>query len=651
MFRSWYDDFMRYVIHYDVAAIVIFIFILLMIAIRKGFNKLSNRWFFIATCIGLLSAVTDIISTWYICHPMDTSLAVLDFWNYVYLAIHNSMPVFFLFYLIALTDLHLRMQMRHWVILYIPIVISFATLLSNPFSHAVFYYDENRIYTHGPQFLILYVIAVLYMILSIVLVVRLRKALPIQKVIATVICISLCLVSVILQNFFPSYLIEIFFQSIGMITLLLTIENDDEVTNRMTNVYNRYAFLQDVERALVTGNPLHIITVKLYNYNYTNSTFGVQYMSAVMHRIAEWLDYLVRGADCYDCNNGHFALVIHGGDREELLEAVEQIRDRFDEEWVFQSMNVTFPAQVCLLEIPTDISSIEQIMLIMDVPVNDNTGRSQIVTSNAMHSYQREVVIEHKIREALEQGKFQVFYQPLYDIATGKISCAEALLRLHDEELGFISPDEFIPIAERNGSILDLGAYVIDETCRFYAVNHLDMLGIRFVDVNLSVVQCMNHRLPQTIQNILDANHLPPQRINLEITESAGTGNQSALEETVRLLSDQGFSIALDDYGIGYSNYSYMFALPFSFIKIDKSILWSALDTNNHPGTESAMILLENTIRMLKQMQYRVVVEGVETEAQRDLLTDIGCDYLQGYLFSRPLPGDQFVEFVRMFNA
>ena len=642
---------MLYNIHYNVSACVVYLFIISMIIVRKGFSKLSNRLFFALVISGLLSSILDIISAYYISYPETTSRFVLDFWNYAFLLIHNLMSPLFLMYVVSLSDLHRRLKFWQWVAGLVPIACSVGALLVNPLTHAVFYYDEGSIYRHGSQFLVLYVVAFLYMVASVAVVVFFRKAIPLRKVVSVIVCVAFCFVPILIQMFTEYLLIENFFQSIGIMWMLFTLENDDEVTTRITGVYNRYAFLQDVERAIYTGIPLLILSVKIYNVNYSHSTFGVQFMNGVLKRMAEWLDYLVKGADCYDCTDGHFALVMYGDDREKMLDAAEQIRLRFDEEWVYQALSVAFPAQICLLEVPKEVSSIEQIMLMLDVPADENNGRSQIIPSNALHSYQREVVIEQKIQEALERKLFQVYYQPIVDTVTGKVTSAEALLRLRDEELGFIPPDEFIPIAERNGSILELGAFVISESCRFYAENRLDLLGIRYIEVNLSVVQCMNHRLPQTIQNILDGYHLPPQRINLEITESAAAGNKTALEETVRALNDLGFPISLDDYGTGYSNYSYMFSLPFSIVKVDKSILWNAMDNNNHPGADSAMILLENTIRMLRQMRYHVVVEGVETEAQRRLLAEIGCDYLQGFLFSRPLPGNQFIDFVRTFNA
>ena len=500
------------------------------------------------------------------------------------------------------------------------------------------------------MFQLLYADAFFSLIVSVIIVVRYRRALPAYKFIAVILCVLFCLIPIIIQIFLPQYLIEVFFQSIGMMALLFSIENDDEVKNPLTGAYNRFAFIRNVDLSIHAGNPMSILSVKVYNINYYNTTFGVQFMNDILKEMTVYLKSLVKGAYCYDFYGGHFALVLHDAKGKGLESVAERVRERFDLEWAAQSLSVVFPAEICLLRVPDEIETMEQLMLMIDIPPGESSSRSQLIRPDTLHSYQREVLIERKIQEALEKKSFEVYYQPIWDRTSSKITSAEALVRLNDAEIGLVSPDEFIPIAERNGSIVDIGAFVLESVCRFYAEHRLDALGIDYMDVNLSVLQCMNRYLPQMIRETLARYDLRPQRINLEITESAAAGNMSALEKTVRELAGSGFALSLDDYGTGYSNYSYMFALPFKIIKIDKTILWSALDRNNEEGEESAMILLENTIRMLRQMQYRVVVEGVETRAQKDLLARFGCDYMQGYLFSKPLPGEEFIRFVSNYN-
>ena len=255
------------------------------------------------------------------------------------------------------------------------------------------------------------------------------------------------------------------------------------------------------------------------------------------------------------------------------------------------------------------------------------------------------------IDKALKNKSFQVYDQPIWDYHTGKVRSAEALCRLIDDEFGFIAPDEFIPIAEQNGTVLEIGRFVFEEVCRFYKEGRLQDLGINYIEVNLSVVQCVSRNIKESFDEILKKYSLDSNCINLEITESATADNHKVLIDTIGKLSESGFSFSLDDYGTGYSNIAYMYEMPFSIIKIDKSILWKAMHPENGEGLDGAIIYLENTIRMLKNMNYYVLVEGVETLEQKMLLERLGCDYFQGFYFSKPVQKQVFADYLKVVNA
>ena len=269
----------------------------------------------------------------------------------------------------------------------------------------------------------------------------------------------------------------------------------------------------------------------------------------------------------------------------------------------------------------------------------------------AVHDYERGVLIERLIDKALKNKSFEVYYQPIWNSNAGRFTSAEALCRLIDSEYGIIPPDEFIPVAERNGSILDIGLFVFEEVCRSYQEERLSSLGIEYVEVNLSVVQCLSKNLMRSFDEILNKYQLSAEKINLEITESATTENQKVMYDTIEVLNNSKFSFSLDDYGTGYSNISYMYEMPFSIIKIDKSILWKAKDPRTGESEKNGYIYLENTIHMLKEMGYSVLVEGVETVEQKMLLEELGCDYLQGYYFSQPVQKQVFTDFIKVVNT
>ena len=207
--------------------------------------------------------------------------------------------------------------------------------------------------------------------------------------------------------------------------------------------------------------------------------------------------------------------------------------------------------------------------------------------------------------------------------------------------------DIFIPIAEKEGYILRIGKFVFEEVCRFYSENKLEEKGIEYIEVNLSVVQCMQYRFAEEFIEIMNKYGIKPSQINFEITETSATTSYNAMIRNLNVFNvfnDNGVSLSLDDYGTGYSNISYIYTLPFDRIKVDKCILWSA-DSN-----PKAYVTLKNTFQMAKKLNMSLVMEGVETEEQVRRLLDLQCDYFQGYFFSKAVNGGEFIKYIEEFS-
>lgn len=638
---------MEYNIDFDIAAVVIWLFTIFCIYFKRVLNKTSNKIFLSIILTGLFASIADAVGSVGNSHPYHHSLFYLDFWNYSFLCIHNLTPYFFVMYLFYMLGINYRIGKWGKVLQGVPIVLSLLALITNPLIHGVFYYDENKMYTHGPLIYVLYVDAFIYVILSIYLIIRFRDAVPRARFLLLLVFSFGSAVPIVVQMFSPYLLIELFCQSLGMLGIMITIESQDEIINPITKVYNRFAFLSDVSMAIKTESRPKILTVKIPNVSYYNTTIGIMSMSTVLKAIAVYLDTVEENINCYDCENGHFAFIIYEHTEQQVRNLGAEIKRRFESEWVAGDLRVIFPVQLCMIQIPEEADTLERLLMIVDAPYENSGGESEFIESGEFGVYHREIIIEKLIQRALENNSFQVWYQPIWDREGNCVHSAEALVRLIDDEYGFISPEEFIPIAEKNGTIIDIGNFVFEEVCKLYTEKKLQNMGIEYIEVNLSVVQCMHRKLVDSFDRIMKKYGINTSRINLEITESAATSNQKALKETVLKLREKGFLFSLDDYGTGYSNYSYMIDMPFYIIKIDKSILWRALNPKTSEQDRNAMVLLESTMSMMQRMNYKILVEGVETEEQRALLESYRCDYFQGYYFSKPVPAEQFMEFVK----
>ena len=360
--------------------------------------------------------------------------------------------------------------------------------------------------------------------------------------------------------------------------------------------------------------------------------------------IAKWLDEQVPNC-AYDCDNGSFSVVLNKYSKEEVEEIINIIKEKLSQDWIFNDMKLALNSNIYIINIPEDVDTIERLMGIVDSEYeSESDNKVTLIRGEKLNMFQRERKIQEEIQKALINREFKVLYQPIWDKESDTIQSAEALVRMPIGELGFISPEEFIPISEKTGDIIEIGEFVFEEVCKMFSEQNIKQYGVDFIEVNLSTVQCMQKNLAKRFKEILDKHNVSASSINLEITETAAANSPEMFLNTMSELKDLGFTFSMDDYGTGYSNLSHMYDTDFDIIKLDKSILW------NSYKSKKADIILQNTVKMIKEMEHNIVIEGVETEEQKEYVSSLGCDYCQGYYFSKPVDKNEFIEYCKKYN-
>jgi EAL domain-containing protein (putative c-di-GMP-specific phosphodiesterase class I) len=262
----------------------------------------------------------------------------------------------------------------------------------------------------------------------------------------------------------------------------------------------------------------------------------------------------------------------------------------------------------------------------------------QFFTERLQVSSLENLKLENQLRRAVEEGQLEVFYQPRLSVKEDSLDAAEALVRWRHPQKGLIAPGFFIPLAEETGLIIPLGEFVLREACRQARQWQLDGLAAIRVSVNLSVKQLRQGNFVSLVRQVLEETGLPADRLELELTESQLLDDIDNAINISRQLRALGVKLAIDDFGTGYSSLSYLKRFPVDYVKIDRSFI-SELD---QVGEDSAIV--RAIIAMVHSLELKVVAEGVETQAQADFLKTHGCDEMQGYLISRPVPPEEFVK-------
>jgi diguanylate cyclase (GGDEF)-like protein/PAS domain S-box-containing protein len=268
---------------------------------------------------------------------------------------------------------------------------------------------------------------------------------------------------------------------------------------------------------------------------------------------------------------------------------------------------------------------------------NDGRNRMRFFTASMHEKIVQKMNLIEEMRRAIQLEEFVLYYQPIMHLESGEVHKAEALIRWEKSDGSIVSPADFIPLAEETGLIVDIGQWVIQEACMQVSVWRSRYDADFQVSINKSPVQFKSNKYPSTlIMDIIDENKLSPEAIVVEITEGLLMQQTPLVEEKLLNIEKQGISLSLDDFGTGYSSLSYLKKFDIDFLKIDQSFV------RNLEEDYDDRVLCEAIVAMAHKLNIKVIAEGVETEAQRDYLRSIQCDYIQGYLISRPIQAEEF---------
>ena len=458
-------------------------------------------------------------------------------------------------------------------------------------------------------------------------------------------------ISVAIQFFFPAFLVEMFATVLAILILIITVQRPDENMNPYFGIRNYQAYWNDLRRAFYNEKRMDILYIHIMNYNALISTLGEEAARELLKRTIAPIMMLRKKhkvrADLYYLNHGCLAIFLNAEGHEKTDAFAKDISDEIKSDKTIRKSGLALRARICIVHCQEDVDNFKSASIIYNVLKNQSELKGDIIYAAdimGQSGFEIKGNIDSIINEALKKNRFELHYQPIYSTKQKRFSSAEVLIRLFDDEYGYIPPDLFIPAAEKSGAIYQIGIFVFEETCRFIKSEAFKELGLEYVEINLSVAQCMQDNLANDLLEILYKYDVSPKRINLEITETAMENSYDIMMKNLNTLAREGITFSLDDYGTGFSNIQRIITMPLSIVKLDKSFI----DEINNPDYQAIVI---NTIRMLKELNLEILSEGVEQEGQLGFLSEQNCDYIQGYYFSKPLPEEEFVRFMRERNC
>jgi diguanylate cyclase (GGDEF)-like protein len=429
----------------------------------------------------------------------------------------------------------------------------------------------------------------------------------------------------------------------------------------LTGLPNRLSYKERLARSLEeagrNGRNVAALFIDLDHFSRINDTLGHEAGDHLLQQVAARLrascrereDEVGPASAALDpevarLGGDEFTVLMPGlTDPEDAAKLARRILSSLAHPFRLSGREIFINASIGIAIFPYDGEDLEMLLMHADTAMykaKEQGGGSYQAYSRAMNaSALQRLTLEHSLRRALEREEFEVHYQPIVEARSGRPVAAEALVRWRHPELGLLLPSEFVPLAEENGLIVPLGEWVIQRACRQYREWQAQGLPPVRVVVNLSSRQ-LRRELTETVGRILQATGLEPRNLGLELTESVLVNHQKEGAEVLHALRAMGLHLSVDDFGTGYSSFSYLKHFPLDTLKIDRSFVREITSDPDDAAITTAIIAMGHALGL------KVVAEGVETPGQQALLRRQGCDELQGYHFSRPVPADRFAAYL-----
>ena len=633
-----------YIFRYEVAACLIAIAIRLAYFQGKKIKTTTSQAFNALSWQCLTSSLCNIASVFLIKYIRPGNLWLNYITIIAYYIIFNAIPLCFYICLYALSENNRRLpKKRFWWFFGIYLFFNVFTITS-PFTHFIFWFNEDLELCHNILFYGYYVLDLFYLIAGLIHFLRHRNQFTTNQTVSLMFYTCACFATAIIQTIYPRLLITGFMFALTILITYLSMENPDDYVDSESHLFSRLAFKVKCQSDFAMHHRNLIIGIYAESLFHILNSIGEVNRDAFYKEVTDTLKETTGSETIFRLTYEKIAIIVPFESDEKSREIVERINNYFREPVKCGPVEVSLAISIKTVKIPDDVGTIEDLLDLLEDSLEDKTvitaGSVYHADVSLLEKRRRENRIIQILEESMDQNNFEVVYQPIYNISKGGYTSAEALIRLKTQEFGYIEPQEFIPLAEKNGLALLIGNFVLNEVCRFYSENRLWEKGVEKIHVNLSVIQCMQEKMYEHIFEILDYYNLDYEYINLDVTETTTIAANEILLRNMNIMKDHKMMFSLDNYGTGLSNTNTLVKYPFKYVKLDKALIQSAVND------EKARVILHKTVSMIKDLKMETVAEGVEDLGQYDMVIYLNCDYIQGYMFSNPLNAAEFLKFV-----
>lgn len=527
----------------------------------------------------------------------------------------------------------------------IPLIIAILGILFGDINYSV---SVKGSYSYGTLVNIVYIMSATYCVMAIAVLAYAVKNRHLVVKYDFIFCFAAWLFIAIYQYLVPTASLISLAIALIVMFVYISFENSKEnEDNDIHSLLSRNAFEMVIDELFGENKNFYVICFSMQNTTSLRSTYSLSTcLDCIAKSVKSIPDFSNR--NIFRISEFSFGFILFS--KEELTDWSARYKVS-DKALLIEDSSIQPTYIVSAVECPTSAANAESLFSLISFCQSHYEAQNDhsvlIVDKEIADKRNYILSVERLIQRAVDEDGFYVVYQPIINTKTNRCESAEALVRLKDtKSFGFISPEVFIPVAERRGLISMIGDQVFSKVCQFIKDNEVEKLGIKYIEVNLSGIQIADPTIPFRLHQTVKSYGLDPKMINLEVTETALVRSGKVALDNMEKLKSFGYKFSMDDFGTGYSNLSQVAAVKYDLVKMDKSLIWPAFEPNN----EQARTIMIACIKMFHTLGISVVAEGVETAEQAEVLATNGVEFLQGYHYSKPVKEDKFLEFVQEFN-
>lgn len=629
---------LRYNTSFEISSLLFLFFMAIHYFRVKRFPDRKNLMFGLILAFSILTIGTNLL-----CHyTIDTASRTINILLFqAVFSLQLILAVLLFFYALTICGLFNRKHAWLTVITTVLFLASLVMITTNIVNGWLFFFDKDMNFYRGFMYELYFIPFEIILIGSFAVpFIALHDGNTTDNLVipAYSIIVAICIT---IQYFVPSLILSGLGVMIGNTLIYLNIQNSGKGTDPLTSVYSREAFTKYIDELIMEKKSYPLIYADIVGTSTINKTFGETNGNMMISQVAAMLCGLSGKNLIFRYTGDSFIILVR--DTQHLNQFKDRLLGKLRSRFETGTMSIQLQMRMfCIMDTTKETSS-ESLTRTIEMAEkalrNAQPNTIPVINQEMADESQRTTEIKKALQRAIDNNSIEIFLQPVIDNKTGKVAAAEALARISDPLLGLIRPMDFIPIAEETGMISSMTLQVVNRVCMFLKSAPLDCYrDFKWVSINLSISDCLSRAQGEKICNIISSYGINPSKISFEITETMAT-IEKVLPENLKVLTEKGYTLALDDFGTEYANLDSALRLPFSLVKLDKSVIHIV-----HNGNR--MKILKKMVEVFSDLGLETVAEGVDSQEIVNIATSAGARYLQGFFYSKPLPVNVFINYL-----